>query len=99
MPASYDTDLAREPIEDDGICETVATYQDGGQVYEIDHLGIGLDSQWGEFSVWTGGNCVAEFAIWESALRPEYRPAQLPVSAGEIIRLARQAVGEMDAER
>ena len=72
--------------------ETVATFQRDGKTYEIDHLGIGHDSQWGEFNVWTGGNCVAEFAIDEAMLKPECRPAELPVSTKELIRLARETL-------
>ena len=76
----------------DAHAETIATFTLGGKTYEIDHLGIGFPSQWGEFNVWTGGNCIAEFAIEESALKPEFRPAELPVTTEELIRLAREAV-------
>jgi hypothetical protein len=83
--------------EHDPNAETIATFALGGQTYEIDHLGIGFPSQWGEFNVWTDGNCVAEFAIEESALKPEFRPAELPVSTDELIRLAREAVATEEA--
>ncbi len=80
--------------------ETIATYETDGKTYEIDHLGIGrpggthdLDhGQWGEFAVYCDGKQVASFAIEESGLKPEYRPAALPVSDDELIRLAREAV-------
>jgi hypothetical protein len=82
-----------------GNTETILTYGDGGETYEIDHLGIGHpDTQWGEFNVWTGGNCVAEFAIPESALKPEHRPAQLPVTDGELIELAKRAVRAAESD-
>lgn len=81
----------------DSHAETIATFTLGGKTYEIDHLGIGFPSQWGEFNVWAGGNCVAEFAIEESALKPEFRPAELPVSTDELIRLAREAVAIEEA--
>lgn len=78
------------------LCETIATYEHDGKVYEIDHLGIGFDSQWGEFNVWTGGNCVAEFAIEESALKPEFRPPVLPLTPDELVGLAKLAVAEQE---
>lgn len=40
---------------------------------------------------------MAEFAIEESALKPEFRPAELPVSTDELIRLAREAVAIEEA--
>ena len=72
--------------------ETVASFEHDGSTYEIDHLGIGFGSQWGEFEVYCDGEEVAEFTLAESALRPGSRPAGLPVSAGELVRLARQAL-------
>jgi hypothetical protein len=79
------------------INETIATYEDDGKVYEIDHLGIGYDHQWGEFAVYGPDGLVAEFAIPESALKPEFRPAALPVRPDQIVELAKQAVGETAA--
>jgi hypothetical protein len=29
--------------------DTIATYEDGGRTYEIDHLGISSPGQWGTF--------------------------------------------------
>jgi len=81
----------------DSNAETIVTFTWCGKTYEIDHLGIGFPNQWGEFNVWTGGNCVAEFAIEESALKPEFRPAELPVTEADLIRLARQAIAENEA--
>jgi hypothetical protein len=73
--------------------ETIATYALGGKTYEIDHLGVGFpDTQWGEFVVYCNGEQVSAFAIEESMLKPEFRPAELPVSNDELIRMARQAV-------
>jgi hypothetical protein len=73
--------------------ETIVTYEDGGDTYEIDHLGIGYpETQWGNFAVYRRGEMVAEFCIPESSLKPEYRPAELPVTTGELIDLAKGAV-------
>jgi hypothetical protein len=63
--------------------------RDGG-TYEIDHLGIGSRGQWGEFAVYRDGEEVAEFTLAESVLRSGSRPAGRPVSADELVQLARQ---------
>jgi hypothetical protein len=73
--------------------ETIAAYEDGGKAYEIDHLGLLRDSQWGEFQVYCDGESTAYFAIEESALKLEFRPAELPVTTDELIALAKRAVG------
>jgi hypothetical protein len=75
-----------------GSGETVGSFEQDGSTYEIDHLGIGSGSQWGEFEVYCDGEEVAEFTLAESVLRPGSRPAGLPVSADELVRLARQAL-------
>lgn len=77
-----------------GSGETVGSFEHDGSTYEIDHLGIGSGSQWGEFEVYCDGEEVAEFTLAESVLRPGSRPAGLPVSADELVRLARQALSE-----
>ena len=85
--------LALRAAEDaPGSGETVASFEHDGSTYEIDHLGIGSGSQWGEFEVYCGGEEVAEFTLAVSVLRPGSRPAGLPVSADELVRLARQAL-------
>jgi hypothetical protein len=85
--------LALRVAEDaPGSGETVASFEHDGSTYEIDHLGIGSGSQWGEFEVYCDGEEVAEFTLAESALRPGSRPAGLPVSTDELVRLARQAL-------
>jgi hypothetical protein len=85
--------LALRAAEDaPGSGETVASFEHDGSTYEIDHLGIGSGSQWGEFEVYCDGEEVAEFTLAESVLRPGSRPAGLPVSADELVRLARQAL-------
>jgi hypothetical protein len=78
--------------------ETIAAYdQDGGR-YEIDHLGIGYpETQWGTFAVYRAGEMIAEFCIPESSLKPEYQPAELPVTTAELIDLAKGAVAGDDA--
>ena len=75
-----------------GSGETVASFEHDGSTYEVDHLGIGAGSQWGEFEVYCDGEEVAGFTLAESVLRPGSRPAGLPVSADELVRLARQAL-------
>ena len=82
----------RAPEDAPGSGETVASFEHDGSIYEIDHLGIGSGSQWGEFEVYCDGEEVAEFTLAESALRPGSRPAGLPVSGDELVRLARQAL-------
>ena len=72
--------------------ETIATYKLGGKTYEIDHLGCAVDAQWGDFAVYCNDVQLAEFSIPESMLKPEFRPAELPVTNEELIRLAREAV-------
>jgi hypothetical protein len=85
--------LALQAAEDNPGCgETVAAFEHDGSTYEIDYLGIGSGSQWGEFAVYCDGEEVAEFAIAGPVRRPGSRPAGLPVSADELVRLARQAL-------
>lgn len=87
----------REPlVAETDQAETIATYREGGILCEIDHLGVGRDSQWGEFAVYRGGELVAEFSLPESGLRAEFRPAELSASTAELIELARAAVAEAD---
>lgn len=79
--------------------ETVATYEVGTATYEIDHLGICRDSQWGEFAVYRDGKQVAEFALTEAMLRKEFRPERLPVTDVELIAFAQAACrGDLDEE-
>ena len=78
--------------DDPGCGATVAAFEHDGGTYEIDHLGIGSGSQWGEFAVYWDGEEVAEFAIAGPVRRPGSRPAGLPVCADELVRLARQAL-------
>ena len=85
--------LALRVAEDGpGSGETVAAFEHDGSTYEIDHLGIGSGSQWGEFAVYCDGEEVAEFTLAESVLRPWSHAAGLPVSADKLVRLARQAL-------
>lgn len=79
-------------------CETIATFTHRGRTYEIDHLGIG-DGHWGEFEVYTAavgahiaGEDMGGFAIPESALKPESRPVELPVTTEQLIELARATI-------
>jgi len=85
--------LALRAAEDaPGSGETVASFEHDGSTYEIDHLGIGSGSQWGEFEVFCDGEEVAEFTLADLVLRPGSRPAGRLVSADELVRLARQAL-------
>jgi len=77
---------------EDGSGENVAAFDHDGSSYEIDHLGIGSASQWGEFEVYCDGEEVARFTLVPSVLQPGWRPAGLPVSADELVLLARHAV-------
>jgi hypothetical protein len=77
--------------------ETILTYESGGLTYEIDHLGIGRpETQWGAFAVYQNGVQVSEFWIQEAGLKAEDRPAELPVTDEELIRLAKEAVEAED---
>src|SRR5260370_4653313 len=85
--------LALRAAEDAaGSGETVASFEHDGSTYEIDHLGIGSGSQWGEFEVYCDGEEVAEFTLAESALRSGSRPAGVPLSADALVRPGRQAL-------
>ena len=67
----YEECLALRAAEDDPGCgATVAAFEHGGGTYEIDHLGLGSGSQWGEFAVYCDGEEVAEFAIAGPVRRP-----------------------------
>jgi hypothetical protein len=98
--------LALRAAEADfGSGETVAAFEHDGSTYEIEHLGIDPGSRWADFAVYCDDEEVAGFAIAESMLRPESRPAgpqsrpagagagaALPVGPDELVRLARQAL-------
>jgi hypothetical protein len=43
--------------------ETIAHFQHHDVDYELDHLGIAVPEQWGEFALYTGGEMVAEFRV------------------------------------
>ena len=92
--------LALRAAEDDPGCgATVAAFEHDGRTYEIDHLGIGSGSQWGEFAVYWDGEEVAEFAVAGPVRRPGSRPAGLPACADELVRLARQALSRVGRGR
>lgn len=75
--------------------ETVAVYTVRDQTYEIDHLGVNYPAdQWGIFAVYQDGRQVAEFGVEEMALATGPRPAELPISAEDLIKLAVRAVAE-----
>jgi len=79
--------------------ETVATFVgEDGQEYEIDHLGITSPAQWGEFAVYRNGKQLAEFALIEAMLKPQYRPAELPVTPEELVDLAKAALEDDDRD-
>ncbi|MEU3628754.1 hypothetical protein BS329_15695 [Amycolatopsis coloradensis] len=74
--------------------ETIATYQNNGSTYSIDHLGIACPDQWGEFAVYEGEQQVAEFAVAASLFLPEHRPP-LP-GIDELTERAKTAVADQD---
>jgi hypothetical protein len=84
--------VLRAAEDDPGSGRTVAAFEHDGSTYEIDDLGVGPGSQWGEFAVYCDGEEVAEFTLAEPVLRPGSRPARLSVSADRLVRLARQAL-------
>jgi hypothetical protein len=74
--------------------ETVASFEHGGRVYEIDHLGIGDPSQFAEFMVYQDGRAIADFTTDAVGLHPELR-SPLPSTDDLII----QATAAVDAAR
>ena len=72
--------------------DTIATYQDDGRTYEIDHLGVSHPEDWGNFAVYCDEEMIAEFCIPQSSLNPELRPAELPLTTTELIEHAKGAV-------
>lgn len=70
--------------------ETVATYEEHGRTYQIDHLGICYPSQRGEYAVYCDDRQVAEFLAFGTLLRPEFQPP-LP-STAQLIEMAKAAV-------
>lgn len=81
---------ASDPI--DPHAETIASFVFGGETYEIDHLGINSTSQWGVFAIYRDSKQIVDFAIPESVLKPELRPAELPVTTEELVFQARDAL-------
>lgn len=43
--------------------ETIACFRHNDVNYELDHLGIAVPEQWGEFAVFAGGEMLAEFRV------------------------------------
>lgn len=74
--------------------EVVARYEHDGRTYEIDHLGIARDNQYGEFAVFCRDVQVADFTTAAAGYLPEHRP-QLP-DTDTLIGLAKQAVADAD---
>ncbi len=68
--------------------EMVASYEEDGRTYQIDHLGICYASQAGDYAVYRDGEHVAEF-------RPGFAPV-LPedLTPDELIQLAKEAVAD-----
>jgi hypothetical protein len=58
-----------------GSGETIVTFERDGSTCEIDHLGIGSASQWGEFAVYCDGEEVAQFTLAAAVPRSGPRPA------------------------
>ncbi len=72
--------------------DIIATYEDGGRTYEIDHLGISSPIQWGDLVAYCDGEMVAEFCIPPSLI-PVSGPERLPPT-GELIEMAKDAVAD-----
>ncbi len=70
--------------------ETVATFEHDGKRYEIDHLGIANERQYGDYAVYHQGEQVAEFSSAASWYQPEHRP-ELP-DEHDLIALARELI-------
>lgn len=71
--------------------EMVASYEQDGRTYQIDHLGICYPSQRGDYAVYCDGEHLAEFT-------PGFFSVVLPedIDTSELIALAKQAVAEQD---
>lgn len=76
--------------------ETVLTYEHNGHTYEIDHLGLGVDSQWGSFAVYRDDVMVAEVVADQWGTRPEYR-GDLP-ERDVLIAMAKSTVADADRD-
>lgn len=76
--------------ETDDNTETIATYEQDGRRYQIDHLGIGYDNQYGAFAVYQDGRQVAEFDCDQFGVKPECR-SWLPPNS-ELVAMAIAAV-------
>lgn len=70
--------------------ETVATFTHDGRTYQIDHLGIAVAAQYGEYAVYQDGNQIAAFEVEDAYAATEHRKG-LPDSA-ELIELGVNAV-------
>jgi hypothetical protein len=70
--------------------ETVARFSVGSASYEIDHLGIAFDSQYGEYAAYCGDEQVGSFDTEAAGWNPEHRPPLPDTEA--LIALARQEV-------
>lgn len=72
--------------------ETVATYEQDGSEYQIDHLGICYPSQAGDYAVYRDGEQVAEFTPGPGLVLPE------EIDTDELIEFAKQAVANAESE-
>ncbi len=70
--------------------ETVATFDYFGRTYQVDHLGVAVGTQYGEYAIYRDGRQVAEFEVEDAFRATEHRQG-LPATA-ELIKLAKAAL-------
>lgn len=75
--------------------ETVATYEDDGSTYEIDHLGIGFPDQWGIYQVYRDGQTVAEFSAGVQLSLCSVQFDAAPADEAQLIVMAKEAVADL----
>lgn len=76
--------------------ETIVVFEHCGDIYEIDHLGIGYDSQWGEYAIYSNGKQIGGFASPAALYLPEHRH---PLPHNDfLIELAKDVIGDDEPE-
>jgi hypothetical protein len=68
--------------------ETVITFPHEGSTYEIDHLGICRDEQYGQYAIYHNGTMVGSFTTDSFSYHSDHRPS-LP-SKSQLIDFAKQ---------
>lgn len=83
--------MTEQATEYDPNAETVASFTHEGQTYEIDHLGITNDSQWGTFMVYRGENDMFVEFNWDFMELPPTEKLIELARAAVVAELAREA--------